>query len=166
MGPVGITGTIPKIGKIGEIAPVRKVSAEVDLPEGPHANEETEQEELERYAKQGLVGSLPERIVYKWLEDNHYLFDWQRSFSGGRVIKGGFVVDFIVWNLVEVPVAIRVQGTYWHGPTSPGNPGRDDEDAAVLRAQGYAVCDLWEEAIYRVAPTNGLRRLIMQELNR
>ena len=164
MGHDGIAA-LPKIGaikKIGQSRSIPNIDKEVDLPKPPYLNEETEQERLEKYAKQGVMGSLPERIVWKWLEDHRYVFDVQQSHAGGRYMRGGFVVDFIVYTLAAMPVAIRVMGEYYHGPMQPGTPGRDDAAAARLRRDGYIVCDLWEQDIYDAAPD--LLRLIMREL--
>ena len=79
------------------------------------------------------------------------------------MMRGGFVIDFIVYNLAAVPVAIRVMGEYWHGPLAPGAPGRDDAEAIKLRADGYLVCDLWEQDVYRAALSGTIRELIARE---
>ena len=115
---------------------------------------------LEAKAKQGVIGSLPERIIWKWLEDQKLAFQWQQSAFGGRMLRGGMVLDFVVLGLAAGPVVIRVQGDYWHGPTSPGRPGRDDDQAQRLRAKGYIVLDLWESDIYAYALRGELRVLI------
>lgn len=100
-----------------------------------------------------MKGTLPERVVFKSLEDRHLIFDFQSSLFGGRVELGGLVADFIVQFRKEL--VIRVQGRFWHGEfdretgdlisgeISQGR--RDDEQRAMLEEMGYEVLDYWEE---------------------
>lgn len=99
-----------------------------------------------------MKGTLPERVVYKALEDRHIEFDFQSSLLGGRVELGGLVADFII---SRPPVVIRVQGRFWHGEfdTETGDlesgeiaqGRRDDDQRATLEEMGYSVLDYWEE---------------------
>lgn len=119
---------------------------------------------LEKRAKQGVIGTLPERIIWKWLEDRGYSFTVQQAELGGRNQVGGAVVDFIVWDYAGKPVAIRTMGDYWHGPAFPNRRNRDDAQAGKLRARGYLVCDLFESEIYEYALDGHLGRLIDRQL--
>ena len=120
---------------------------------------------LEKAALQGVAGSLPERIVWKWLIDQDYLFEAQRSEFGGRLVLGGAVVDFLVYDIAGRPVALRVMGDYWHGPKFPERQARDDEQFYRLTARGYLVVDLWEKDIYEAVKNDRLTAYIMGEVN-
>lgn len=62
------------------------------------------------------------------------------------------------------PVAIRVQGGYWHGPTFHERTIEDQQQADRLRAQGYIVLDLWEQDIYDAVRFDRLDAYIRNEL--
>jgi hypothetical protein len=119
---------------------------------------------LEQYALQGVTGSLPERIIWKWLEDSGHNYIAQEALMGGRLILGGAVVDFIVYDLARAPVVLRVQGDYWHGPLGPGKAGRDDEQSRRLTERGYIVVDLWESDIYGAARGHRLEQYVRGEM--
>lgn len=99
-----------------------------------------------------MRGTLPERVVYKSLEDRTLIFTFQSSLQGGRIELGGMVADFIVE--FRKPLIIRVQGQYYHGEfdKETGNliggelsqGRRDDEQRAILEDMGYEVLDYWE----------------------
>ena len=120
-----------------------------------------ERDLLEEAAMQGVVGTLPERIVWKWLVDRDYRFIMQRSEFGGALVLGGAIVDFVVYDLAGQPVALRVQGTYWHGPAFPARQARDDEHYHRLTAMGYLVVDLWEHDIYAAVLHKALTAFIL-----
>jgi hypothetical protein len=156
---------IPKIRSIASLgapssASIQKpVTTPIPLtPRGTHWGKK--EDPLEAAAKQGVPGTLPERIVWKWLEDNDHLFDAQSEQGGGRLSVGGAVVDFLVYTLAGATVAIRVQGDYWHGPAFPERQARDDEQADRLRQWGYIVADLWEHDIYDAVLNHRLDSLI------
>jgi len=128
----------------------------VSTPKQPGRREDP----LEKAALQDVPGSLPERIVWKWLERKGHLYEAQMPQFGGRVLAGGAVVDFIVYDLAGMPVVIRVQGDYWHGPMRPGQQSRDDDQSARLRLQGYLVVDLWEGDIYEAVQHDRLSQYI------
>jgi hypothetical protein len=105
-------------------------------PEAPGGITDTQKARLEAMAKQGVDGTLPERIIWQWLEDEQYAFEPQYTEFGGRATVGGAVIDFVVWGMSGQPVAIRVQGGYWHGPTFNAEhrrrgTGRPDESARL-----------------------------------
>lgn len=99
-----------------------------------------------------MRGTLPERVVYKSLEDRDLSFTFQSSLQGGRIELGGLVADFVVD--FRKPLVIRVQGQFWHGEfdRETGNlingeisQGRkDDEQRGMLEIMGYDVMDYWE----------------------
>jgi G:T-mismatch repair DNA endonuclease (very short patch repair protein) len=137
----------------------------IAIPEGI-GQEVTQREKLEKLAVQGVLGSLPERLVWAWLLRSGLMFSAQQSEFGGRRMQGGMVLDFIVYGIAAYPVAIRIQGDYWHSPQAPGAPHRDDDSAARLRAGGYLVLDLWEGDVYAAALGEGIGLLVMRELAR
>jgi len=132
-------------------------------PETPGATE-TQVEMLERAAVQGVEGTLPERIIWRWLESQGLMYEAQYVTMGGRLTVGGAVIDFVVWGLSGQPVAIRVQGGYWHGPTFHERTIEDQQQADRLRAQGYIVLDLWEQDIYDAVRFDRLDAYIRNEL--
>lgn len=161
------------IGKIRSIASLWELGSEQVrepikstpplAPRGVHWGRK--EDPLEKAAKQGAVGTLPERIIWKWLEDHDHLFDCQSEQGGGRLSVGGAVIDFLVYTLAGQTVAIRVQGDYWHGPAFPERQARDDEQADRLRQWGYIVADLWESDIYEAVINERLDRLIEDAVN-
>jgi G:T-mismatch repair DNA endonuclease (very short patch repair protein) len=118
---------------------------------------------LEDAALQGVMGSLPERIIWKWLQGQGYLFRVQQAEFGGRGQLGGVALDFVVFGMAAMPVALRVQGAYWHGPTSD-RKALDDEQAGRLRMAGYLVVDLWEQDIYTAVRGHRLTAYVMERV--
>jgi len=141
----GLPG-LGKLPELGEMKPERLPAIEpiVVKPQPPGEAPDV----LEKAALQGVTASLPERIIWKWLLGQPVTFERQVYVLGGRQ-AGGAVLDFVVqgW-LPAKPVAIRVQGDYWHSADLPGRPHRDDEQAGRLREIGYHVVDLLEADIY------------------
>lgn len=124
---------------------------------------EGREERLEAKAKQGVVGTLPERIVWLWLELSGQVFEVQKQLMGGAGLVGSSRADFVVYFLLGRPVVLRVQGAYWHGPDMMRG-GVDDEQAARLRGVGYVVVDLWEEGIYEAALAGRVEGFVMGEV--
>ncbi|NIP97510.1 MAG: hypothetical protein GWO24_30405 [Akkermansiaceae bacterium] len=155
-------GKVRKLAKIGELAAVRKMgTGEIAVKKRVPGKVE---DPLEKAALQGVVGTLPERIVWKWLEDEERVYETQLAELGGRFWVGGAVVDFVVYDLGARPVALRVQGDYWHGPAQGGRQARDDEQAGRLQAMGYVVVDLWEGELYEAAEHERVGRYIEGEI--
>ena len=97
--------------------------------------------------------TIPEAIAYAWLEDWSYSFDFQSSQLGGLHVRGGAVVDFVIYDMSHEGNYIwRVQGEHWHG--SPRKEHADQlqkERLLGLRIGGapvVAVVDLWEDDLY------------------
>ncbi len=64
----------------------------------------------------GMVATEPEWRVYWWLTKHKNEvgeFDFQSSLMGGRLSRGGLVMDFILLEFIP-QLAINVQGEYWH----------------------------------------------------
>jgi len=62
------------------------------------------------------VGSKPEYLCYQTIvslgKDPDVDFSYQSSFQGGRMTKGGSIIDFLFVNPPDL--AINVQGVYYH----------------------------------------------------
>jgi hypothetical protein len=94
-----------------------------------------------------VKGSLPERIVYRWLTSRLRLvpdvdFDFHSSLFGGRVELGGIDIDFLFPN---IHLALEV-----HGPTHTQylRQRKDEEKRQDLADMGYTVYQLWDHEIY------------------
>lgn len=163
MGTLGGLGELPGLeeGRPRRAAPP---SARISLQ--PEVVGGGGEDPLEKAAMQGVDGSLPERIVWKYLATRGHLFTAQSAAMGGRLTVGGAVVDFLVYDLGARPVAMRVQGDYWHGPARPDQQARDDAQASRLRGQGYVVADLWESDIYQAVRFDRLGAYIREEVGR
>lgn len=118
---------------------------------------------LEAAAAQGVQGTLPERIILKWLERRGYLYRVQVAELGGARSLGGMSLDFVVYGLAGLPVVLRVQGTYWHGPLMD-RTALDDEQAGRLRLNGYLVVDLWEHEIYQAVLSHRLTEFVLNRI--
>ncbi len=106
--------------------------------------------EARAISKDDVKGTLPERIVYKYLTHNLHLrsdydFDFQSSQSGGRLELGGIVADFM---FPILKIIIQVQG-----PTHTGylRSRKDEEQRGILESMGYRVFDIEEMVCYNEA---------------
>ena len=101
-------GKVRKLARIGEVPAVRKMgTGGIGVKKVVPGRVE---DPVEKAALQGVPGTLPERIVWKWLEDEDRIYEAQRAELGGRLWVGGAVVDFVVYDLGMRPVMLRVQG--------------------------------------------------------
>ncbi len=103
--------------------------------------------EMRAVSEESVRGTLPERIVYKWLVSQLRLvegidFDFQSSQSGGRMELGGIVVDFI---FPIMKLGIQVQGVTHK---QYRRKMKDDEQNSILAEFGYWIEELWEDDIY------------------
>lgn len=66
-------------------------------------------------------------------------FEYQVSIRGGRMIRGGQVLDFLVHMPFDQPV--QVKGEYWH----PGDADAEErwKDAVIEHIYGVPVISLW-----------------------
>lgn len=95
---------------------------------------------LEYRAKQGVKGTLPERILYKSLELRGWVagvdFDFQSSLQGGRLELGGILADFM---FPRLRLIIQVQG-----PTHSQylRFRKDEEQKDALSEKGFSVLEV------------------------
>lgn len=99
--------------------------------------------------KETVKGSLPERIVYKWLVSTLRMvpdvdFDFHSSMEGGRIELGGIDVDFI---FPFMKMSLEVQG-----PTHVGylRQRKDDEKRLILADYGYTAYEIDEDEVYDI----------------
>lgn len=104
------------------------------------------QDPLEQRASQYVSGSILERIVYQKLsqllgpEGSRWQF--KEGVLNARLFAGGFEIDFVINN--PVPIALEVQGAFWHGPAAAF---RDVARALVLMGLGYDYVEITETDI-------------------
>jgi len=157
-----------KIGKIPDLSRLPEARRPIEEPLAAQPRGDVlwapKEDVLEKAAIRSDIGTLPERIVWKWLLDQDHLFTYQLAELGGRDVVGGAVIDFVLYSFGQKVTIIRVQGEYWHGPTFPQRQRRDDEQYYRLHAMGYAVCDLWENDIYDAVREKRLTSYIEGEL--
>lgn len=102
---------------------------------------QTQEAFLERMAKQGIVGTLPERLVYAALERRGVPFEFQSSVMGGKARRGGAVVDFL---LPTLNVGLEVKGDYWHR-----NEAHDmTREAELLEVAHIRIVTIWDWETY------------------
>tara|TARA_Y100000310_G_scaffold258860_1_gene267396 strand:- start:5049 stop:5453 length:405 start_codon:yes stop_codon:yes gene_type:complete len=86
----------------------------------------------------GFLGSLPEFVVLQTLlrmgfrEDVDFVY--QSSRFGGRLEKGGLIIDFTFSRPPDL--AINVQGEYYHHEQGPNVVAKDKYARAQLAGQG------------------------------
>lgn len=73
----------------------------------------TEEEDLPTVVRGMVVGSKEEARVSVALDKLGYEYYYQYQLFGGRNVRGGQVIDFIVL-VPPRPIPIYVQGRYWH----------------------------------------------------
>ena len=71
----------------------------------------------------GLIqGQTPDSKYEFWVSEALYRYEipfmYQFQILGGRELRGGKVVDFLVWNPDATP--LEVFGLYWHKSELPG----------------------------------------------
>jgi hypothetical protein len=106
-----------------------------------------EWEMLERRAwpegKDGVRGSVHERILYRALVERNVYFTFQPSVEGGRLELGGLVADFILPHRGRWPgTVVPVNGSIWH--TGKFAVVRDQQNEARLKALGFYVEPIWD----------------------
>ena len=95
----------------------------------------------------GFNGTLPEWLVYRELTRLKVDFDFQSRQLGGRMERGGLVLDFYIPSL---SLGLSVMSEYWHY----GNPEarmRDKAGREALIAQGVNVVYIDESDLLRNA---------------
>ena len=82
------------------------------LPFGAPASFFSTQKQVMDYLVRGKSATSNEYFVAAALDKLGIPFLFQVSYWGGRSLRGGQVLDFLVWNPLETPV--QVFGEYWH----------------------------------------------------
>ena len=87
------------------------------------------------------VGSKPEWMFFSSLIDLGYQpeedFTYQSPLMGGRLDKGGLIIDFLFFNPPNL--AVNVQGVYYHYEMGADNRARDILSRHVLAGQGITL---------------------------
>ena len=98
-------------------------------------------------------GSLPEYIAYVELERAGKVpgvdFTYQRPLLGGRMDKGGVVLDFEFYNPPDL--AVNVQGVYYHYEFGVEQKARDIITRAQMAGQGVTLVFIDEDDIMQDA---------------
>lgn len=103
--------------------------------------------EMRAIPKEQLRGTLPERIIYKYLTERMRFvdgvdFDFQSSLQGGRADTGGIVADFL-FKILRVVI----------NPIGPSHDefirmAKDREQTQALQLLGYDVYLIPEDDVY------------------
>lgn len=108
-------------------------------------------------------GTTLELAIMDWFDRKRIRYFYQQWLLGGRILKGGQVVDFIIEQGAR-PVVIEAQGNYWH--TRPGLMGHDEAQRFALLGTTFhgkkigAVIEVWESRI--MTPNKSMRERTMQ----
>ena len=90
---------------------------------------------------EGWDGSLPEWLFYYSLVSLGYRededFTYQSPLAGGRLDKGGAIIDFMFYN--PPSLAVNVQGTYYHYELGAETKSRDIFTRQFLAGQGITL---------------------------
>ena len=102
----------------------------------------------------GFPGSYPEWLVYRELTEHHRLserlhFQFQASRRGGRLRRGGLVVDFLFY--IPPGLGFSVIGEYFHYVLRGGTQGTDKLHRNQLASEGIHVVFLDESDLIRNA---------------
>ena len=85
------------------------------------------------------AGSVNEYNVAQALDRLKLDYSYQYSLDGGRFVRGGQVIDFLIW-MPPRPMAVYVQ-SYWH----LGQRGLEDElKQAAAERHGFEVVEVWD----------------------
>ncbi len=86
-------------------------------------------------SKQFPVATIPELLVYTWMQREGLKFEFQVPLFGGRNFSNGLVVDFLLYRDGTSADVISVNGNFWH---SIGKKGFHDQTSS-LRMIGQQV---------------------------
>lgn len=87
-----------------------------------------------------VFGSINEENIYLALEALKIEFRYQVPLDGGRAVRGGQVIDFVVY-VPPRPIALYVQGERWHtGKFALEEILKHDR----AEKAGYEVLEVWE----------------------
>jgi hypothetical protein len=94
-------------------------------------------------------GSMPEYIVFNSLLrlglKPNVDFEFQARFAGGKIERGGLVIDFLFKNPPNL--AINVQGIYYHYEQGSANIANDLLAREILAGEGISLIFLDEDDI-------------------
>ena len=105
-------------------------------------------------APEGWTGSKPEWAFYSALRELGYEeyddFSYETPMMGGRLDKGGLIIDFLFYNPPDL--AVNVQGVYYHYELGADTKARDIFARQMLAGQGITLIfvdedDLEQDAI-------------------
>lgn len=101
-----------------------------------------------KLADQFPVATIPELLVYTWLQREGLKFEFQVPLMGGRNMSGGLVVDFLLYRDGTSADVLSVNGNFWH---SISRKGLHDQTASLrmigqqVRGATIArVIEIWE----------------------
>ena len=94
-------------------------------------------------------GSMPEYVVYNQLlrfglKPNRD-FQFQARFGGGKIERGGMVIDFLFSN--PPGLAINVQGVYYHNEQGSVNIANDLLAGEILAGDGISLIFLDDDDV-------------------
>ena len=96
-------------------------------------------------------GSLPEYIAYTTFEQLGKApgedFTYQSARMGGRLDKGGVVLDFVFTNPPDL--AVNVQGVYYHYETGVNTQARDMFARAQVEGAGVRLIFIDDDDLFR-----------------
>ena len=99
---------------------------------------------------QGWTGSVPEWLTYESLQKAGKVpgqdFTYQSPLLGGRIQKGGVIIDFDFSNPPDL--AINVQGVYFHYQFGVETSARDRMARAQLAGEGKQLIFIDEDDLY------------------
>ena len=99
---------------------------------------------------QGWTGSVPEWLTYESLQKVGKIpgqdFTYQSPLLGGRIQKGGVIIDFDFNNPPDL--AINVQGVYFHYQFGVETSARDKMARAQLAGEGKQLIFIDEDDLY------------------
>ncbi|MAH48143.1 hypothetical protein CMI37_20130 [Candidatus Pacearchaeota archaeon] len=106
-------------------------------------------QQLSQAVPAGFPGSLPEFQVFVELTRLGKVpgldFTYQNRFFGGRLEKGGLVIDFLFQDPPDL--AINVQGVYWHYGRTSDIEALDRASRAILAGEGITLIFIDEDDI-------------------
>jgi hypothetical protein len=99
--------------------------------------------------------SKNEENTYQALQKLKVEFEFQKPISGGRLVRGGQVLDFVL-HIPPRPVALYIDGLYWHKADA-----EDQIKHAEAERMGYRVEIISEEASSTVEKAvDALRKIL------
>lgn len=157
----------PRLGKIGLESKVDYVGPDLPMRGRGVRQLDTAPPQLQRLVRrvgreradriwevmQEVTATIPEAIAYAWLQDWKYSFDFQSSQLGGLWVRGGAVVDFVIYDMSFEGVYFwRIMGEHWHQGSRKQHADQLQKGRLMaLRIGGMpvvAVVDLWENDLY------------------